>query len=94
MSHDPTHKHIKIVIDTIDTFHRQQVLAKIIANNLKTTNVKTPHFYVTPKVQNKDIPGRFVVISIDFNTSKLSKFVDHYLQPHTKALPSNEAPQI
>ena len=56
--------------------HRQQVLAKSIADNLKKTNVRTRHFYVTPKVHKKDIPGRPVVSSIDCHTSKLSKSVD------------------
>ena len=74
---------MKIVNDTIDTFHRQQVLAKNIANNLKTTNVKTPHFYITPKVHKKDIPS-----SIDSQISELSKFIDHYLQTYAKAVPS------
>ena len=55
---------------------------------LKITNVKAPHFYITPKVHKKDIPGQPVVSSIDCHTNKLSKFVDHYLQPHAKALPS------
>ena len=68
---------MKIVNNIIETFHRQQVLAKNIAN-LKTTNVKTPHSYITPKVHMKDIPGRPVVSSMDCHTSKLSKFVDHY----------------
>ena len=31
---------MKIVKDTIETFHRQQVLAKNITDNLKTTNKK------------------------------------------------------
>ena len=38
-------------------------------------------------MHKKDIPGRPVVRSIDCHTSKLSKFVDHYLQPSIKALP-------
>ena len=81
-------EHMKIINDTSETFHRQQVLANNIADNLKTTNVKTSHFYITTKVYKTDIPGRPVVSSIDCHTSKLSKFVDHYLQPHAKALPS------
>ena len=67
---------MKIVNDTIEKFHRQHVLTKNITDNLKTTNVKTPHFYIAPKVCKKDIPGRPVVSSIDCHTSKLSKFVD------------------
>ena len=43
---------------------------------------------ITPKVHNKDIPGQPLVNPFDFYTSKLSKFVDHYLQPRAKALPS------
>ena len=31
----------------------------------KKTNVKTPHFYITPKVHKKNVPGRSVVSSID-----------------------------
>ena len=74
---------MKIVSDTIETFHRQQVLAKNIAANLKTTNVKTPHFSITPKAHRKDKPGWSVVSSIDCHTNKPFKYVDH-----AKALPS------
>lgn len=31
--------------------------------------------------------GKPVVSSVEFHTGKISKFVDHYLQPHAKALP-------
>ena len=57
---------MSIVNDTIETSHYQQVLAKNIAYNLKTAKVKTPYFYITPKVHKKDIPGRPVVSSFDF----------------------------
>ena len=56
---------MSIVNDTIETSHYQQVLAKNIAYNLKTAKVKTPYFYITPKVHKKDIPGRPVVSSFD-----------------------------
>ena len=57
ISHDPTQERMKIVNDTIETFHCQQLLAKHIAGNKKTTNVKTPHFYITPKVHKKIYQG-------------------------------------
>ena len=79
---------MKIVNNTIEMFHGQLVFARNINDNLKITIVKTSHFYITPKVQKKDIPWQPVVSSIDCHTSELSKFVDHYLQPHTKALTS------
>ena len=78
---------MKVVNGAIETFYRQQVLKKNITDNLKT-NLRTPHFYIAPKVHKKDVPGRLVVISIDCHTSKLSEFGDHCLQPHAKALPS------
>ena len=89
----PEHK--KIINDTIETSLRH-VLPKNIYDNLKATKVKTSHFYMTPKVHkpgstysmHKDIPGRPIVNFIDCHTSKISKFVDHYLQPYAKALPS------
>ena len=76
---------MKIVNFIIETFHRQQVLAKNIADNLKTTNIKAPHFYVTPRLNKKDIPGQPVVSSIDCHTSKLFKFFDHYLSTPRKS---------
>ena len=73
-----------IVNDAIEGFYDKQVLAKNIADNLKTANVKIPHFYITFKIHKRDIPGQLVVSSIDCHASKLSKFVDQYLQPHAK----------
>ena len=54
-NHDPTQEHMKITNDTIETFHRQWVLSKSSADNLKTTNVKTPQFYITLKIHQKNI---------------------------------------
>ena len=34
------------------------------------------------------MPGRPFVSSIHCHTSKISKFINHHLQPHAKALPS------
>ena len=54
-NHDPTQKRMKIANDTIERFHRQWVLSKNSADNLKTTNAKTPQFYKTHKIQQKNI---------------------------------------
>ena len=45
ISHDPKHEHMKIVNDTIETFHREQVLAKNIADfkNSKCENTSLLH---------------------------------------------------
>ena len=52
---------------------------KNIADELKTTNLETRLFYIISKVHKKDILEWPVVSSIDCHTSKLSKFVNHYL---------------
>ena len=66
---------MSIVNDAIETSHYQQILAKNLAYNLKTTNVKTPYFYITPNVHKKD---GTIVSSFDCHTSILFKFVDRY----------------
>ena len=60
----------------------------IFCDNLKAAQVRTPHFYITTKVHKTVLPGKLIVNSICFHASKVSKFVDHYLQTHAKALPS------
>ena len=56
--------------------------------DLTTSDVTTPQFHILPKIHKLSIPGRPVVSSVECHTSKISKFVDHYLKPHTVALPS------
>ena len=41
-----------------------------------------------PKFHKVKIPGRPVVSSIECHTSIILKFVDHFLHPHAKLLPS------
>ena len=79
LNYDPKQEHTKIITDKIETFQRQQVLLKNICDNLKTAKVRTPHFCITPKVHEKDIPIKPVVSSTDYHASKISKFVDDFL---------------
>ena len=41
-----------------------------------------------PKIHKKGNPGRPVVSSVDCHTTKISKHIDHELQPHVKKLRS------
>ena len=43
----------------------------------------TPQFYIFPKVNKPNIPEKPAVSS-----KKILKFVDHFLQPHARLLPS------
>ena len=61
---------------------------------LKTTNsllkekIKTPEFYLLPKMHKANTPRRSVICSINCHTSRISELVDYYLQPEVKKLKS------
>ena len=59
-----------------------------IANDLLSSEAKTPQFKMLPKVHKEGNPGRPVVSSIDCHTTKISKYIDNQLQPHVKELKS------
>ena len=58
------------------------------ANNLNSSEAKTPQFKMFPKIYKKGNPGRPVVSSVNCHTTKISKYIDHVLQPHVKELRS------
>ena len=43
--------------------------------------VKPARFYLLPKIHKKNYPGRPVVASTNCHTTKISKYVDRYIQP-------------
>ena len=83
-----TRKHNDIVNNIIETFKKQELLSTLTAKTLTTNEVRTPKFHILPKIHKPSIPGRPVLSSVECHTSKISKFVDHYLKPHAEALPS------
>ena len=50
--------------------------------------IKPPEFHVLPKIHKTNNPGRPVTSSINCHTSRISEFVDYYLQPEVKKLKS------
>ena len=85
---DPTAKHSDVVNSATESFRKQELLSNSTASKLTVDEVRTPQFHIFPKVHKTNIPRRPVVSSVECHTSKISKFVDHYLQPHAKSLPS------
>ena len=85
---DSTAKHSDSVNSAKESFRKQELLSNLTASKLTVDEVRTPQFHIFPKVHKTNIPGRPVVCSVKCHTSKISKFVDHYLQPHAKSLPS------
>ena len=55
---------------------------------LPNDNMKTPNFYLLPKVHKELIPGRPVINSSNCHTTCISDYVSHVLQPEVESLPS------
>ena len=73
---------------TITDLKSSHLLNEKIANDLLSSEAKTPQFKMLPKVHKEGNPGRPVVSSIDYHTAKISKYIDNQLQPHVKELKS------
>ena len=73
---------------TINELKSSHLLNEKIANDLLSSEAKTPQFKMLPKVHKEGNPGRPVVSSIDCHTTKISKYIDNQLQPHVKELKS------
>ena len=73
---------------TINELKSSHLLNEKIANDLLSSEAKTPQFKMLLKVHKEGNPGRPVVGSIDCHTTKISKYVDNQLQPHVKELKS------
>ena len=96
-------KYFEIVNSAIESFRKQQLLSNSRASKLTLDEVRAPQFNIFPKVRNINIPGRHIVssvkchtnrmsyksnvIQVECHTSKISKFIYHYLQLHAKSLP-------
>ena len=59
-----------MVNQTIERFKNEKLLPEKIADGLKTTNPKTPKFYISPKIYRPNNPGRSIIKSIECHTSK------------------------
>ena len=73
---------------TINELKSSHLLYEKIANDLLSSEAKTPHFEMLPKLYKEGNPGRPVVSSIDYHATKISKYIDNQLQPHVKELKS------
>ena len=85
---DPTSTYNEIINNAIDNLLKVNELPEKVAQSLKNDKPKTPKFYTLPKIRKPNNPWRPVVNSIDSHTSRISKYVDFYLQPLARQLPS------
>ena len=63
-------------------------LDKDIAEGLKPIELRTPRFYLLPKIHKEDNPGRPVILSVNCHTSKISSFIDYHAQDSAQSLKS------
>ena len=73
---------------TVNELKSSHILNEKIANDLLTSEAKTPQFKMLRKVHKDGNSGRPVVSSIDCHTTRISKYIDNRLQPHIKQLKS------
>ena len=57
-------------------------------NSLLEEKFKTPEFHLLPKIHKANNPGKPVISSVNCRSSRISEFVDYYLQPEVKKLKS------
>ena len=88
LSIDPTQAYTDTINRTIDGFKDENLLSVKMADLLKTQNPRTSRMYLLPKIHKVENPGRPVISSVECHSSKISEYVDHYLQPAVSRLKS------
>ena len=61
---------------------------KKVKNELGPASPRISRLYLLPKLHKPGLPGRTIVSSWGSPTENISCFVDYFLQPITRALPS------
>ena len=80
---DPTELHTEL-----NNLKNENLLTLRTANSLLEEKIKTPEFHLLPKKHKANNSGRPVISSVNCRTSRISEFVDYYLQPEVKKLKS------
>ena len=83
---DSTELHTEKIKSEINNLKNENLLTLKTANSLLEEKIKTSEFHLLPKIHKANIPGRPLISSINCHTSRISEFVDHYLQPEVKYL--------
>ena len=75
LQNDPPLQQNKLVNDTINHFKKDKKIPNNIANELNTTNPRTPKFYMLPKVHKPNYPDCPVISSVDCHTLKFQNML-------------------
>ena len=88
LSNDPTKMYTERINKAIETFKDEGLITNNVSNGLQVNEPKTSKFNLNPKIHKENNPGRPVINSVDCHSAKISKYVDHHLQPEVCKLKS------
>ena len=73
----------------INDYKDAEQISSKMTNSLPPSKVKAPVFQFLPNIHKPNNAGTLVINSVDCHTSRISEFVDHYLQPGVTNFKSN-----
>ena len=80
----PTELHTEKIKSEINNLKNENLLTLRTANSLLEEKIKTPEFHLLPKIHSRNNPGRLVISSVNYHTSRISEFVDYYYYLYVK----------
>lgn len=90
MSSQEPYYYKKILVDLVDTGSQLGILDKKEKHFLIPVAPRISIIYYLPKVHKSvtQPPGRPIISGINSVTSRIGKYIDYYLQPIVKSIPS------
>ena len=85
---DPTPFYTAEIRKVVAKMYMNGAIDKKVKNFLSPSSPRISRLYLLPKLHKPGIPGRPRVSSCGSPTENISRFVDHFLQPLTRDLPS------
>ena len=84
----PTKINNGTVNKTIKRFQKEDLIKGKVPEGLITQNPRIPQFYAKSKIHKEGIPGRSMISSVNYHSSKISQYVDYHLQSLVREIPS------
>ena len=88
LDEDPTEQYSQEITTFLRDMVNRQVIDKDGYNYLCPSDTRTLRYCVLPKIHKPGNPGKPIVLSCGSPIERISKFVDVYLNPLVKEMPS------
>lgn len=89
LSSNPTSQYNDTIKHFLEVNGPREGLTNTEIKLLTPTNPRTSQLYLLPKIHKQNNPGRPIISSYNSPTERISAFVDHYLQPFVRNLPTH-----